>query len=240
MNGFNKSQWAKDEFTREYRDNADIYVMERARMLNILKSFYSHFMKKDRKKSILDLGCGDGIIAYELLKTDGAISATLLDGSPDMLNNAKERLKGFEKVRYINASFQEFMRKTILEQKFGFIVSSLAIHHLTMKEKKALFRKIHAHLYPGGYFMNIDCILAPTGTLDQWYLSLWKEWIDEKKLSLGMNGDYFDDIIHRYKDNKDNKPDTLEDQLNALMETGFRETDCYYKYGIFAMFGGRK
>jgi hypothetical protein len=48
--------------------------MERARMLNILKSFYSHFMKKDRKKSILDLGCGDGIMAYEILKTDGAIS----------------------------------------------------------------------------------------------------------------------------------------------------------------------
>lgn len=240
MTEFNKSQWAKDEFTREYRDNADIYVMERARMLNILKSFYSHFMKKDRKKSILDLGCGDGIIAYELLKTDGAISATLLDGSRDMLNNAKERFNGFEKVRYIHASFQEIMRKNVLEHQYGLIVSSLAIHHLTMKEKKALFRKIYAHLYPGGYFMNIDCILAPTETLDQWYLSLWKEWIDEKKLSLGMNGDYFDDIIRRYKDNKDNKPDTLEDQLNALREVGFREADCYYKYGIFAMFGGRK
>ncbi len=75
MTEFNKSQWAKDEFTREYRDNADIYVMERARMLNILKSFYGHFMKKDGKKSILDLGCGDGIIAYELLKTGGAIFA---------------------------------------------------------------------------------------------------------------------------------------------------------------------
>jgi len=39
---------------------------------------------------------------------------------------------------------------------------------------------------------------------------------------------------------KDNKPDTLEDQLNALREIGFIEADCYYKYGIFAMYGGRK
>lgn len=23
-------------------------------------------------------------------------------------------------------------------------------------------------------------------------------------------------------------------------DTGFREVDCYYKYGIFAVFGGRK
>ena len=31
-----------------------------------------------------------------------------------------------------------------------------------------------------------------------------------------------------------------EDQINALKEIGFREVDCYYKYGIFAVFGGRK
>jgi tRNA (cmo5U34)-methyltransferase len=240
MNGFSTSPWAKDEFTKEYRDNADIYVMERARMLNILQSFYRHFMKKDRRKSFLDLGCGDGIIAYELLKTDGTTSATLLDGSQDMLDNAKRRLKRFEKVRYIHASFQDIMRKNIIEHQYGFIVSSLAIHHLTMKEKRALFRKIYAHLYPGGYFVNIDCVLAPSGTLEQWYMSLWKEWIDEKKLSLGMNGNYFDDIIRRYKDNRDNKPDTLDDQLSALTEIGFRDVDCHYKYGIFAMFGGMK
>jgi tRNA (cmo5U34)-methyltransferase len=88
--------------------------------------------------------------------------------------------------------------------------------------------------------VNIDCVLAPSETLEQLYLSIWKEWIDEKKKSLGINGNYFDDIIRRYKDNKDNKPDTLEDQLNALKATGFKEVDCYYKYGIFAMFGGRK
>jgi tRNA (cmo5U34)-methyltransferase len=36
-----------------------------------------------------------------------------------------------------------------------------------------------------------------------------------------------------------NKPDTLEDQLEALSETGFRDVDCYYKNGIFAVFGGK-
>ena len=239
MTEFSKSQWAKEEFSREYRDNAEIYVIERRRMLHILKSFYVHFMKNKRKKSVLDLGCGDGIIAHEILNIE-AVSATLLDGSVDMMDKAKERLKDFDGIRYIRASFQDVLRKNVLVQNYDLVVSSLAIHHLTMKEKKALFRKIYAHLRPGGYFMNIDCILAPTETLEQWYLALWNEWIDEKKKAAGIEGNYFDDIIRRYKDNKDNKPDTLDDQLKALKVTGFRDVDCLYKYGIFVMYGGRK
>jgi len=239
MSSFEKSQWSKVCFAQEYRDNANIYVIERARMLNILQSLYRHLLK-NKKKNILDLGCGDGIVSYELLKTEGAVSATLLDGSSGMLDAAKERLKGFENVVYVQAGFQELLRKEVLHKNYDFIASSLAIHHLTMKEKKALFRKIYQHLSPGGYFVNIDCVLAPSETLEQLYLSMWKEWIDEKKKSLGINGNYFDDIIRRYKDNKDNKPDTLDDQLKALKTTGFKEVDCYYKYGIFAMFGGRK
>jgi len=240
MREFNQSQWAKTEFAQEYRDNADIYVIERRRLLNILRLFYVHFLKNRRKKSILDLGCGDGIIMHELLKLDSSISATLLDGSADMLKNARDRLKQFENIRYIQASFQEVLRKNVFEKQYDFVVSSLAIHHLTLKEKKALFRKIYNHLYPEGYFVNIDCILAPTETLEQWYLALWEEWIHEKKESAEIESDYFGDIIRRYKENKDNKPDTLKDQINALEEIGFKDVDCFYKYGVFAMYGGRK
>ncbi len=62
-------------------------------MLEILKSFYRHFLSEKEQKSILDLGCGDGMITQELFKVDNSISATLVDGSEDMLNSAKERLK---------------------------------------------------------------------------------------------------------------------------------------------------
>jgi len=240
MSSFEKSQWSKVCFAQEYRDNADIYVIERTRMLNILKSLYRHFMKNKSKKNILDLGSGDGIVSHELLKTDASVSATLLDGSSGMLEAAKVRLKDFENVLYVQAGFQELLRKEVLHKNYDFIASSLAIHHLTMKEKKALFRKIYQHLCPGGYFVNIDCVLAPSEKLEQLYMSMWKEWIDERKKSLGINGNYFDDIIRRYKDNKDNKPDTLGDQLGALKAIGYKDVDCFYKYGVFAIYGGRK
>lgn len=240
MTEFNKSNWAKAEFSQEYRDNADIYIVERRRLLKILKSFYKHFLCNKQQKKVLDLGCGDGIITHEFLKVDDFLSATLVDGSEDMLDKAKERLRGFKNIQFIKASFQEVLEKNILHQTFDFVVSSLAIHHLTMKEKIALFKNIYSHLNINGYFLNIDVILAPTEILEQWYLSLWRDWIAERKTILGIEGDFFDDIIDRYKNNKDNKPDTLENQLNALKDIGFRNVDCFYKYGIFSMYGGRK
>jgi tRNA (cmo5U34)-methyltransferase len=245
MTEFSKSHWAKAEFAREYRENANIYIMDRDRLLEILRSFYKHFIGKKLGCNILDLGCGNGIISNELLKIDGSIAATLIDASEDMLNKAKENLKGFEKIQFIKASFQEILDKDILNKEiqnrnFNFIVSSLAIHHLDMNEKKALFKRIFSYLKVDGYFLNIDVVLAPTQALEQWYLFLWKNWIEERKVSLGIEGNYYNDVIRRYKTNKDNKPDTLDSQLNVLKCVGFRDVDCFYKYGIFTMYGGKK
>ena len=48
------------------------------------------------------------------------------------------------------------------------------------------------------------------------------------------------DVPQRYKHNPDNHPDSLRDQLAMLEAAGFTAVDCYYKFGIFAMFGGQK
>jgi len=240
MTGFNKSQWAQPEFTQKYRDGADDFIVERKRLLEILKSFYKHFIGNKPHSNILDLGCGDGILISELLKIDNSIEATLIDGSEDMLNKAKDRLKDSGNHHFIRASFQELLNKKNPLQGYDFIVSSLAIHHLTMEEKISLFKTIYSHLNVDGYFLNIDVVLAPSDTLEQWYLLLWKQWIDKKKSLLGFEGSHYDDMIRRYKDNTDNKPDLLAAQLNALQTIGFKDVDCFYKYGIFTMYGGKK
>ena len=240
MTEFNDLQWAKPEYTQEYRDSADIFIVERKRLLEILKSFYKHFISNKANSNILDLGCGDGIVIYELLKIDNSIEATLIDGSEDMLGRAKDRLKDFKNVHFIRASFRELLNKNTTLQNYDFIVSSLAIHHLTMEEKTVLFETIYSHLNIDGFFLNIDVVLAPSDALEQWYLLLWKQWIDERKSFLGIEDSHYDDIIWKYKDNTDNKPDILAAQLNILGVIGFKDVDCFYKYGMFTMYGGKK
>lgn len=240
MTDFNNTNWSKPEFSRQYRENADIYIVERRRMFDILKSFYRHFLKDKGTCKVLDLGCGDGVLTHELLSINGSISATLIDGSADMLEKAGERLAGFRTIRFVMSSFQDILNNDVILEKFDLVVSSLAIHHLTLNEKRSLFGKIHSCLNDGGCFTNIDVILAPSPDLERWYMELWQAWMDEKKASLGMEKDMFRDIIKRYKELEENKPDTLEDQLNALKDTGFREVDCFFKYGIFVVYGGKK
>jgi tRNA (cmo5U34)-methyltransferase len=240
MTEFNESNWARAEFSQEYIDNADIFIIERRRSHSIVKSFYKYFLKNKPHCRILDLGCGDGVVTHELLKAGNYLSATLVDASADMLGKAKERLQGFRGVSFVRASFQEILAGNILQEYFDFTVSSLSIHHLAMDEKKILFQTVYSCLNVDGYFLNVDVVLAPTEGLEQWYMSLWQEWITEKKALHGIEGTQGDDIMRRYKDNTDNKPDTLDEQLNALKEAGFKEVDCYYKYGIFTIFGGKK
>jgi tRNA (cmo5U34)-methyltransferase len=238
MTSFDDSHWSDSRFAKEYRDQADGYVPERRKLIETAQSLYRYFVRSACPHRMLDLGCGDGLMVQELLKVDDSIEATLVDGSPTMLEAAGKRLTHFDRTHFVKASFQDLLMQDPLKDTFCFVVSSLAIHHLVMEQKEALFKYIHHHLDPGGLFLNIDVVLSPTEDLENYYLTLWQEWIeahaaDSKKTTLLP-------VPKQYKDNSDNTPDPLLPQLQALENVGFKNVDCYYKYGIFAMFGGTK
>ncbi len=241
MSEFKESSWNNEEFSKNYLEKADIYIVERRKMLGMLSDFYMHFFKDRKSVTVLDLGCGDGVLAEELLRIDSSIIATLVDGSHAMLKEAHERLKAYKKVRFIEATFQEILHGTVELELFDLCVSSLAIHHLNMEKKALLFRYLFNHLKNGGFFINIDVVLSPSEEIEGWYCTLWKHWMQNMLDRFGIHDENPDDIINRYKDPSSmNKPDTLDAQLIALKETGFLDVDCYYKNGFFAIFGGRK
>jgi tRNA (cmo5U34)-methyltransferase len=241
MTKFEKSEWIESGHVKDFVENADIYILERQRLWGVMKSFYHHFLKNKHKKSlkILDLGCGDGALINELLKADKKIEATLVDGSSEMLDNARKRLELYEGLIYIHTTFQDLLENDVLTRDFDFIISSLAIHHLYTEEKESLFNYIYHHLNLGGFFLNIDVVRAPTEELEEWYRLLWKEWIAGNEIKRKSKKS-FQHLPTQYQNNPDNHPETLEKQLKMLISAGFKQVDCYYKYGIFSIYGGRK
>jgi len=240
MDPFKQSAWAQEAFSKDFLEKADIYIQERRKMIGTMSSLFSFNFNSKSDIHVLDLGCGDGVLSEELLGKDGSVVATLIDGSSTMLQKAKERLTAHPGMNFIHSSFRDLLTGQVSLGLFDFCVSSFAIHHLEMKEKKNLFRYIYSHMTSRGHFVNIDVVLPPSSELEEWYFAIWKEWMRHMQDQLDLKDELPEDIIKRYKDPSSmNKPDTLEDQLEALSETGFRDVDCYYKNGLFAVFGGK-
>jgi len=238
MAQFEKSRWADNGFSRNYRDEADIYLPQRRHFIEMALSFYGHFIAANRAARILDLGCGDGLFIQQLLQSQAPAEVTLVDGSEAMLAAAKARLGERADIRFNRANFQDLLRHEPFPCNFDFVYSSLAVHHLATAEKKELYASIYRHLASGGCFVHYDVVLPCSDRLEKWYLSLWRQWIREQP-DMGK-GEKLLTIPEQYKGNQDNMPDSLEVQLAMLKQIGFQHVDCYYKYGIFALFGGSR
>jgi tRNA (cmo5U34)-methyltransferase len=241
VGSFGDSPWAKEGFSKNYLEKADIYIVERRKMFRVVTSFYDHFLKGEKGISIADLGCGDGVLSEELLKIDTTITGVLIDGSETMLQKARKRLQAYRGLDFMKASFEELLRGDVTLPEFDFCFSSQAIHHLDMGDKMSLFRYLNARLRDNGSFVNVDVVRAPSEGVQEWYYVMWREWMRHMFEALDITDEVPEDVIMRYKSPASmNTPDTLEAQLEALKEAGFKDVDCYYKNGIFAVFGGRK
>ncbi len=233
-------QWANREFAYNYLEIADILVVSRRKSLDYLKSFYRYFLAHRKSNTIVDFGCGDGILTRELMLVDNSISAVLIDGSEDMLEKAREHLARFKQCQFINASFQNLMDEQVGLPKCSFAISSLAIHHLKGTEKRNFFKYIHSHLIEGGYFLNIDTIRSSSPSIEAWHLKRWREEVFEQKPPAEF-GVILEETINKYTSVEHyENVETLESQMASLAQVGFKEVDCYFKQGMFVIYGGRK
>jgi tRNA (cmo5U34)-methyltransferase len=178
---------------------------------------------------VLDLGAGTGLLSALLHEHFPKARLTLVDISDEMLARARDRFAGEKDVQIAVSDYSV----EPLPGRFDAIVSALSIHHLDDPGKAALFGRIHAALQPGGQFVNAEEVLAPTEALDARY---WDEW-ERQARAAGAPEEEFAGVEERAKYDK---PAKVDDQLRWLREAGFADVDCYYKYLMFAVYGGRR
>ncbi|MEX0682725.1 MAG: methyltransferase domain-containing protein [Dehalococcoidia bacterium] len=178
---------------------------------------------------VLDLGAGTGLLSAFVRERFPLARLTLIDISDEMLIRARERFAGAENVQIAVSDYSV----EALPGRFDAIVSALSIHHLDDPGKAASFRRVHAALNPGGIFVNAEEVLAPTTVLDALY---WDKW-ERLARAAGAPDEEFANVEERAKYDK---PARLQDQLDWLREAGFDDVDCYYKYLMFVVYGGRK
>jgi SAM-dependent methyltransferase len=163
---------------------------------------------------ILDLGCGDGRLTALLLAEYPDSTALLVDLSDTMLDAARERFDGDDRVVFLQHRLDEPLP---VDGPFDAVVSSLAIHHVTDERKQSLYAECAGLLAPGGVFANLEIVASPTQELHD-------RWRDE----MGAR----DDPSDKLRD--------LISQLQWLDAAGLRNVDCIWKWRSLALMRGER
>lgn len=244
MTEFKKSNWSVENFSGEYLKKADLRMPQRLTLYETALSYYNFFFNNSKidqnELKIVDLGCGDGFLVELLSKITPNASFMLIDGSESMISESKGRLSNLSNVEYAVMTLED-----ATEFDFGevdFFVSSLAIHHMTTDYKSKLFKNIYEHLKSGGSFLNLDVVSLDNDEqfIEHWYLKVWEEEIHKNQKTLNIEGDFMEFIKGHEREDHYRNLDTLESQLNALKDAGFKSVNCHYKKGTFTVYGGTK
>ncbi|WP_232726063.1 class I SAM-dependent methyltransferase [Bacillus sp. FJAT-42315] len=222
----------KEQVLKKFNEHAATYDEQRKKLIPCFDDFYSipiSLIESDKTQpTVLDIGAGTGLISAYLKEKFPEAQLTLIDLSEKMLEVAKQRFQD-EEIDYVTADYTTYK----FEQTFDIIISSLSIHHLSDEEKRKLYQNVYTWLNPGGIFINADQVLGHTPSIDSMYKQDW--W--EKISASGLTPKQLDEARER---TKLDRMSTLQQQLDWLTESGFRDVDCVYKYFNFVVLVGKK
>jgi ubiquinone/menaquinone biosynthesis C-methylase UbiE len=197
--------------------------------------------------SVLDLGCGDGILLQTVMSAYPVSHGVALDGSCSMLEKAEVRFQGLglfsDLVEYVETDFNApDWVETLTVRQFDAVVSGFAIHHSEDDRKRALYEEIYRLLNPGGVFINIEHVASATPLGGELFETAYAENLARYRISLGEDTDLdaVMDEIRTRPDKAANRLAPLETQLGWLREIGFMDVDCYWKHYELAILAGYK
>ncbi len=231
--------WAERD-SRAFIDYGRYFVPEREEQIAIICELLAPRAEAFR---VLELCCGEGLLAAALLARFPQCTVHAYDGSPEMLRRARERLAPFSD-RLVTKQFDLAARDwRAAGERFDAVVSSLAIHHLDGAQKQQLFRDVHARLLPGGAFVVADVIEPAHARGREVAARAWDDAVRRRARELDGHLAAFDFFtrdgwnLYRHPDPLD-KPSRLLDQLNWLVAAGFDAVDVHYLKAGHAVFSG--
>ena len=201
VRGVAPEEWTTAEHVCRYLTRADEYP-RRAEGERVLLEHVPRGAPR-----ILDLGTGDGRLLAMLQADRPRMLGVGLDFSELMLDAARERFAGDERIEIVEHDLAEPLPAV---GRFDAVVSSMAIHHLEHERKRSLYAEVFELLEPGGGFANFEHVASPSERLHLAFYAAIGEPLEDE------------DPSDRLLD--------VETQLAWLRDIGFVDVDCYWKW----------
>jgi tRNA (cmo5U34)-methyltransferase len=201
--------WTSAEHARDYLERAD-QISHRTEGESALLEFIPRGTRR-----ILDLGTGDGRLLALVRREHPDTEAVAVDFSPAMLEEVRKRFEEDSRVKVVAHNLDDPLPSL---GKFDAVISSFAIHHVVHERKRSLYEEIYGLLNPGGVFCNLEHVASPSPRMHEEFL-----------LRIGFTVETED---------PSNKLLDFETQLQWLLEMGFADVDCLWKWRELALMVG--
>ena len=233
--------WNEDD-SNVYRRLAPVAVPSRVHQLATIATLLP--FKSTDDFSVVEVGCGEGILGHTLAELFPSARITELDGSATMREASARRLAPHgDRIRVDSMDLAADDWRVHLEGADA-VVSSLVIHHLDGPGKKRLFEDV-GRLSSERSALVVADLVEPAGRQAQeLFASTWDESTRHQAEAVGQD-ELFELFrstewnIYRVPDPMD-QPSRLVDQLEWLAEAGFAQVDCFRLEAGHAIYGGYK
>jgi tRNA (cmo5U34)-methyltransferase len=178
----------------------------------LIESYVREHFHPNEEYAVIDLGVGTAITSRIVKDALPRAHFDLVDFSRQMLEGAK-RTMGRDHVHYILADYSEMG----ITKQYDIVISVIGLHHQNEQGKKKLFAKVYNMLRPGGVFILGDLVTyrdkyVAAANAARHYKELVDKSSDEATLSEWA-------YHHMFL----NDPSPIEDQMEWLAESGFRQ-----------------
>jgi SAM-dependent methyltransferase len=231
--------WQRQDLAIAYLEQRQILVP----LLDIQEDLIRRLFERRGRtvRRFLDVGSGDGAMSELLLSVQPKSEAVLVDFSEPMLQRVGERLERFaNRWRVVRGDLSD-PAWTDGPPAGGYdaAVSALAIHHLPAERKRRLFGELFALMEPGGMFVNMDFVLV-NGPLRGMFDEQMAIGLMEAELERAGSRSA-EEVEHDMADDgEEDRPDTVEHQLQWLQDAGFEGAEVHFKWADAAVFGAVK
>ena len=125
--------------------------------------------------SVLDIGFGTGVLTARLYQAGCRVFGQ--DFSARMIALAREKMPA---AQLVQGDFTRGIAPELTANRYDFIISTYALHHLTDQQKPGFIRSLLRLLTPGGTLLVGDVAFATRAEQDACHAAAGDEWDDEE------------------------------------------------------------
>ena len=183
---------------------------------------------------IYDLGCSTGATMLHMDKTvPKNIAFVGVDDSRDMLDKCRTKMEDFQVQREIILEYGD-LNTGIKVQNASIIVLCLTLQFVRPINRERLLRSLFDGLKENGILIIVEKILAEDSSFNRDFIKYYYDYKRRNQYSemeISQKREALENVLIPYK---------LSENITLLKESGFKQTEVFFKWYNFAGFIAKK